>query len=93
MGKYGITEPEIKSLLAYQGAAQPTEGAIYNYFRTYEIINMLLFPGIENERIRLSEEERNIDEGKLDYIEEILSIRICIQLFASIRTTEQKIQR
>ncbi len=74
MGKYGITEPEIKSLLAYQGAAQPTEGAIYNYFRTYEIINMLLFPGIENERIRLSEEERNIDEGKLDYIEEILSI-------------------
>ena len=35
---------------------------------------MLLFPGIENERIRLSEEERNIDEEKLDYMEEILSI-------------------
>lgn len=74
MSKYGITEVEVKSLLAYQGAAQPLEGAIYNYFKTYEIINMLLFPGIENERIRLSEEERNIDEEKLDYMEEILSI-------------------
>ena len=74
MSKYGITEVEIKSLLAYQGAAQPLEGAIYNYFKTYEIINMLLFHGIENERIRLSEEERNIDEEKLDYMEEILSI-------------------
>ena len=35
---------------------------------------MLLFPGIENERIRLSEEERKIDERKLDYMEEILII-------------------
>lgn len=74
MNKYGITESEIKSLLAYQGAAQPLEGAIYNYFKTYEIINMLLFPGIENERIRLFEEKRNIDEEKLDYMEEILVI-------------------
>ena len=74
MNEYGITEKEIKSLLAYQGAAQPTETLIYNYFKLYEIINMLLFPGIENEKIRLSDEERDINEENLNDMEEILSI-------------------
>ena len=82
MNKYGITDQEIKSLLAYQGAIQLKEAPIYNYPKTYEIINMLLFPGVENERVRLSEEERKIDESKLDYMEEIL--RIYQNLYSAI---------
>ena len=88
MNEYGITEKEIKSLLAYQGAAQPTETPNYNYFKLYEIINMLLFPGIENEKIRLSDEERDINEEKLNDMEEIT--RICIRQSANIRTEEPK---
>ena len=82
MNKYGITDQEIKSLLAYQGAIQLKEVPIYNYPKTYEIINMLLFPGVENERVRISEEERKIDESKLDYMEEIL--RIYQNLYSAI---------
>ena len=77
-----ITQEEIRSLLYYQGAVQNIElkagdaelEEFYQISNAYETINMLLFPGIENEKARLYIEKRKIDEKILDNIEELLNI-------------------
>lgn len=77
-----ITQEEIRSLLYYQGAVQNIElkasdaelEEFYQISNAYETINMLLFPGIENEKARLYSEKRKIDEKILDNIEELLNI-------------------
>lgn len=77
-----ITKEEIRSLLYYQGAVDQIESDVsrqnlkefYKIPNAYETINMLLFPGIENEKSRLKVEERQIDEKILDNPEELLNV-------------------
>lgn len=82
MNKYSfITPQEFRSLLYYQGAVQNIElkaedarlEEFYQINNAYETINMLLFPGIENEKARLYVEKRQIDEAIFDNIEELLN--------------------
>lgn len=71
MRKYSfITQEELRSLLYYQGAVEKIQlnsselelRKFYSINNAYETINMLLFPGIENEKSRLWTEKRRIDE-------------------------------
>ena len=61
MEKYSfITQEELRSLLYYQGAVEKIQlnsselelRKFYSINNAYETINMLLFPGIENEKSR-----------------------------------------
>lgn len=83
MGKYSfITQEELRSLLYYQGAVEKIQlnsselelRKFYSINNAYETINMLLFPGIENEKSRLWIEKRRIDEQILDNMDELLNV-------------------
>lgn len=80
MEKVKITEEEIISLLFYQGADLEKEGFPFNrkdFYQIkngYEAINMLLFPGIENEDARLLVEKRSVNTVLLDEIDELLNV-------------------
>ena len=75
------TKEEIRSLLYYQGATEKIVlnsnklhlKEFYNIPNAYEAINMLLFDDIENEKIRLRDEGRNIDPEFLNNIPEVLN--------------------
>lgn len=77
-----ISEKEFRSLLYYQGAPEnikldPSEQHLKEFYSIdngYEIINMLLFQGIENERARLQIEKRAIDDKILDHMENLLEV-------------------
>lgn len=79
---YEINKSEIISILFYQNASLTSEelkmkrGAekFYEVSNAYEGINMLLFPGVENERTRLIDEFRNVAPALLDYIDELLGV-------------------
>lgn len=83
MGKYSfITQEELRSLLYYQGAVEKIQlnsseldlRKFYSINNAYETINMLLFPGIENEKSRLWTEKQRIDEQILDKMDELLNV-------------------
>lgn len=83
MRKYSfITQEELRSLLYYQGAVEKIQlnsselelRKFYSINNAYETINMLLFPGIENEKSRLWTEKRRIDEQILDNMDELLNV-------------------
>lgn len=83
MGKYSfITQEELRSLLYYQGEVEKIQlnsselelRKFYSINNAYETINMLLFPGIENEKSRLWTEKRRIDEQILDNMDELLNV-------------------
>ena len=83
MEKYSfITQEELRSLLYYQGAVEKIQlnsselelRKFYSINNAYETINMLLFPGIENEKSRLWTEKRRIDEQILDNMDELLNV-------------------
>lgn len=82
MKKYEMTEEEIASLLFYQGADLEKVGStldgkekeFYQIKNGYEAINMLLFPGIENENTRLLSEGRTVNTILLDQIDELLEV-------------------
>lgn len=77
-----ITQEELRSLLYYQGAVEKIQlnsselelRKFYSINNAYETINMLLFPGIENEKSRLWTEKRRIDEQILDNMDELLNV-------------------
>ncbi|WP_270605644.1 hypothetical protein [Dorea amylophila] len=77
-----ITDEEFRSLLYYQGAIQninlkmrDTELTnFYSIGNAYETINVLLFPGIENEKSRLAIERRYMDERILEDMDELLNV-------------------
>lgn len=46
----------------------------YKIDNAYETINVLLFPGIENEKARLRIENRNIDENIFNNMDELLNV-------------------
>lgn len=79
---YEINKSEIISLLFYQNAPLTAEelatksGAehFYEVSNAYEGLNMLLFPGVENERTRLIDESRSVDIVLLDYVGELLRV-------------------
>lgn len=77
-----FTQSEILSLMLYQGADFTSEDlsyksgveAFYQTENAYEGINMLLFPGTDNEQARLIKESRKVDPVLLDYIDELLQV-------------------
>lgn len=84
------TKEEIRSLLYYQGATknivlEPNKLYLKNFYsipNAYEAINILLFDDIENEKIRLRDESRNIDPEFLNNMPEVLNI--CCNLYSAI---------
>lgn len=76
-----ITDEEFRSLLYYQGAIQNIDLKMldteltnfYSIGNAYETINVLLFPGIENEKSRLAIERRYMDERILEDMDELLN--------------------
>lgn len=76
------TSDEKRSLLYYQGAGdkiqlESWEADLKDFYQinnSYETINMLLFPGIDNEISRLMTEEREIDSLILDFLPELLKV-------------------
>lgn len=78
-----INKKEFQSLLFYQGASDNIEldpsgkdlEEFYKINNGYETINMLLFPGIENEKARLQIEKRDkISDKILNHMDELLEI-------------------
>ena len=78
-----INKKEFQSLLFYQGASDhieldPSESVLEDFYSIdngYETINMLLFPGIENEKARLQIEKRDkISDKILNHMDELLEI-------------------
>ena len=78
-----INKKEFQSLLFYQGASDHIEldssekdlEEFYKINNGYETINMLLFPGIENEKARLQIEKRDkISDKILNHMDELLEI-------------------
>lgn len=77
-----ITDEEFRSLLYYQGAIQNIDLKMldteltnfYSIGNAYETINVLLFPGIENEKSRLAIERRYMDERILEDMDELLNV-------------------
>lgn len=77
-----ISIDEMISLVFYQGGElTPKEylykvdtAAFYRVKNAYEGINVLLFDGAENEKIRILQEKRTVDPVMLDYIDELLSV-------------------
>lgn len=83
MSKYSfITLNELNSILYYQGAVDNIEldtstKRIHDFYKienAYETLNVLLFPGIENEYARLYVEKRNIDDSIFDCMDELLNV-------------------
>lgn len=76
------TQDELNSLRYYKGAVDqivlPAEKAdlqdFYGVSNAYEVLNMLLYPGIDNEKARIIDEKRSIDYGMLDHMTEILKV-------------------
>lgn len=76
-----ITQLEKNSLLYYQGAIDRIRldascshlADFYQIPDAYEVINTLLFPGIENEKARIME-ERILHEELLDHMPELLQV-------------------
>ena len=78
-----INKKEFQSLLFYQGASDHIEldssekdlEEFYKINNGYETINMLHFPGIENEKARLQIEKRDkISDKILNHMDELLEI-------------------
>lgn len=79
---YEINKSEMISLLFYQNASLTSEEIatksgvekFYEVSNAYEGLNMLLFPGVENEKSRLIAESRRVDTILLDYVDELLRV-------------------
>lgn len=80
-----ISTKEYNSLIFYQGdvnnykVTSVTEESTYKskFYKTkyaYHILNMLLYPGMENEITRICKEKKNIPIELILYIEEILDV-------------------
>ncbi|MBO5474580.1 MAG: hypothetical protein J6A08_12480 [Lachnospiraceae bacterium] len=77
-----FTKAELNSVLFYQGAVEYielniTEADLVEFYRVtnaYEVINMLLFPGVTNEESRIGVEQRSIPFVLLDNVPELLSV-------------------
>lgn len=80
--EYGFTQDEKRSLLFYQGGGKNIELELekaelkdfYSIDNSYETINMLLFPGVDNEIARLDVEDRKLDSHILDFFPELLKV-------------------
>lgn len=76
------TNDELNSLRYYKGAVDQIvlqEGKsqkqdFYSIPNAYEVLNMLLYPGISNEQSRIINEKRQIPDEMLDYMPEILKV-------------------
>lgn len=77
-----LTRSERNSILFYQGGTGNIElsdserhlRSFYNVKNAYEAINVLLFPGFDNEDVRLIQENRKIDWILLDFMPELLNV-------------------
>ena len=74
-----LTQDERNHILFYEGAINSIQRGrvgeeLYAIDNAYEAVNMLLFPGMENERTRISVEKREIDSVILDFMEELLQV-------------------
>lgn len=74
-----LTQDERNHILFYEGAINSIQRGrvaeeLYAVGNAYEAVNMLLFPGMENERTRISVEKREIDSVILDFMEELLQV-------------------
>ena len=91
-----LTQEERKSLLFYQGSAQgDVMGAVPKHLRKfyaaeegYQILDMLLFPGTENEKVRIQIERRHIDTMFLNNMDELLNV-YCNLFSAMCRYTKE----
>ena len=81
-----LSQNEINSILFYQGAVNnislPEEKndrvEFYQVNNAYEILNVLLFPGFENEKTRFIVENRKVNLVLLDHIPELVHIYLDI---------------
>ena len=77
-----LTRSERNSILFYQGGTGNIElsdserhlRSFYKVKNAYEAINVLLFPGFDNETARLIQENREIDQVLLDFMPELLNV-------------------
>lgn len=76
------TQDELNSLCYYKGVVEqiilseiePNLKDFYEIENAYEVLNMLLYPGISNEKVRMIDEKRKISLKMLDNMSEILKI-------------------
>lgn len=76
------TNDELNSLRYYKGAVNqivlPEDKAqmkgFYSISNAYEVLNMLLYPGKDNEQIRILNEKRQIPDEMLDHMSEVLKV-------------------
>ncbi|MCC8047375.1 MAG: hypothetical protein LIP12_18135 [Clostridiales bacterium] len=79
---YGISQEEKNALLFYQGGGKNIKlssdqaylRGFYNSYYYHDMINVLLMPGVGNEKARLREEHRLLDIEMLDQMEELLAV-------------------
>lgn len=91
-----LTQEERQSLLFYQGSVQGNVlGAVPNHLHKfyaaeegYQILDMLLFPGTESEKVRLQIERRYIDTMFLNNMAELLNV-YCNLFSAMCRYTNE----
>lgn len=77
-----INNDEINSLLYYQGTTQNIRlnynqerlRDFYHHNTAYTMMNTLLFPDFENEKIRFIEENRSVNLCLFDHFEELLKV-------------------
>lgn len=76
-----ISENEKRSVCFYQGGVNITLKEseqhlipFYQVTNAYEVMNTLLFPGIKNEQVRISEESRELNPILLDYMPELIKV-------------------
>lgn len=77
-----LTRSERNSILFYQGGTgnielSDSERHLRNFYKVknaYEAINVLLFPGFDNENARLIQEKREIDRVLLEFMPELLNV-------------------
>lgn len=76
------TNDELNSLRYYKGAVNqivlPDDKAqmqgFYSIPNAYEVLNMLLYPGNDNEQARIVNEKRQIPDEMLDHMSEVLKV-------------------
>ena len=77
-----LTRAERNSILFYQGGTENIELSdserhlreFYRVGNAYEAINVLLFPGFDNENARMIQENRKLDGVLLDFMPELLNV-------------------
>lgn len=97
--EFAISQQEKNSVLFYQGSVEKIKldaskrylSGFYNVPNAYEVMNSLLFPGIENEAVRITNEKRVFFPLLAEHISELLQVycdiysAMCKYTYGSVR--------